>query len=779
MDQLLEKLQNLEKYKVDEEKGRKTEETKRKKEIASVKKSLSREIAATKGNVRKRNMEVGKLRQQLAKIEAKQYESAQKKTQTASKLDEALNKADKEHSQLEVELQAKLGEVGEAKGTLAYLEYAKDVLEKGGITLGAEPGAKAITQGGMESINGALQSMRAQFEEAEEHRLALQNEAGTTRVELEEEIDLLRNELHQLREENEGLRGELSRERATVRLQDERIEKLRGKLHMATAEMRQKVARIEELTESVAGANPEMQTAMEELAKQVSVTALVVSPPAEEQSPERAVGYTLPAGYSAGSVEEMLKDQSPERSIGYTQAPLYSASRVEDFSSSPERAVGYTLPSGYSAGSLQEVPATTSPFVRPANFQEDVYEVPQVRSPSPPVPRLAFPHGATAVNGGITAGAMAAAALSATTVPVGSVSRPLTPRSMGTGVSAGAGSIAVSASSNTVTRLETPLTITHGYNANLVGTPRPVQMPTVATARPLSTPRIRPPGTSGNVTMSADAQPRTHSPMSHGFSSPLRPTATATGSSVHRWPTPRAATSRAVVSVPALPNPPYAMASGAPQALRQVAGLSPEASARERGRAPIFAANASSVGAEYTGTRRPASSGRVVAVTATPPVAATSLAPAPIVMAPMTVRTEPGSNTVSVPMGRQRPLSAGATRQTLTSRHDALPAKPERHVSLATRGSAAAAHERSAPTLGSASVSAAPSSMVSETSESRPIQSDTAAQQHLDASGADRSAHSAFADAVHKVTAKALREYRQNHRPSVELQKAVPEGLGA
>jgi len=191
-----------------------------KKDLAASKKRLAREIASTKGNVRKKAMEVAKLKQNLGKLEKQQLDNSQKKQATTIRIDEVMQKAEQKRNATEAELQEKIGQVGESRGTLAYLEYAAEMLEKGIVLpkdhraelLAAESGRlqsladNEVQQDGVESPATAfaeasalameLNEARALLEESQEHNAELERDredAITSHDELREEMDVLRN----------------------------------------------------------------------------------------------------------------------------------------------------------------------------------------------------------------------------------------------------------------------------------------------------------------------------------------------------------------------------------------------------------------------------------------------------------------------------------------------------------------------------------------------------------------------------------------------------------
>eukprot|EP00931_Biecheleriopsis_adriatica_P105681 TRINITY_DN80226_c0_g1_i1.p1 TRINITY_DN80226_c0_g1~~TRINITY_DN80226_c0_g1_i1.p1 ORF type:complete len:587 (-),score=117.18 TRINITY_DN80226_c0_g1_i1:21-1748(-) len=238
VEQLLEKLDRLERYKSEEEKSRKKDDMQKRKDIAAAKKKLIREISQTKGHIRKRNMEAGRLRQSLQKLERQQMDSSQKKHLTAQKMEEAISKYEEKHNQTEVDLQEKIGQVSEANGLLAYLEYAQEMLEQG-VILGSDPRAlmsftEADARNGHEhgdvSLSSAeasplaaeLAELKVRYEEADEERLKLRSQleevmsAEGDKSNSKSQGEEMAVQLEQLREENAELRRQNEELQAAV-----------------------------------------------------------------------------------------------------------------------------------------------------------------------------------------------------------------------------------------------------------------------------------------------------------------------------------------------------------------------------------------------------------------------------------------------------------------------------------------------------------------------------------------------------------------------------------
>eukprot|EP00441_Pelagodinium_beii_P032380 CAMPEP_0197641468 /NCGR_PEP_ID=MMETSP1338-20131121/15430_1 /TAXON_ID=43686 ORGANISM="Pelagodinium beii, Strain RCC1491" /NCGR_SAMPLE_ID=MMETSP1338 /ASSEMBLY_ACC=CAM_ASM_000754 /LENGTH=597 /DNA_ID=CAMNT_0043214461 /DNA_START=78 /DNA_END=1868 /DNA_ORIENTATION=- len=224
VDELVAKLQDLEKFKIDEEKTRKKDEKQKQKELELARKKLSRQIAQTKGNLKKRSSEAGKLRQSLQKLEKQQLDSSKHKTATAQKIEEKIHRFEDKHNSTEVDLHDKLSQVSEASGLLAYLEYAQEMLDQG-VILGTDPKA-ALTASSPENASlldteastlastDATRITEAMSKEMLEMRVRLREaEArvqGTTGKFESEELARLRRENSELRKENQELRARMN-----------------------------------------------------------------------------------------------------------------------------------------------------------------------------------------------------------------------------------------------------------------------------------------------------------------------------------------------------------------------------------------------------------------------------------------------------------------------------------------------------------------------------------------------------------------------------------------
>eukprot|EP00933_Yihiella_yeosuensis_P084938 TRINITY_DN9968_c0_g1_i2.p1 TRINITY_DN9968_c0_g1~~TRINITY_DN9968_c0_g1_i2.p1 ORF type:complete len:621 (-),score=135.42 TRINITY_DN9968_c0_g1_i2:110-1972(-) len=232
VEQLLEKLHSLERYKIEEEKWRKKDEMQRKKELAAAKKRISREIAQTKGALRKRNMEAQKLKQNLSKYERQVADSTSRKNATTQRIEEKIHSWEDKHNHTEVELTDKIGQVGEANGLLAYLEYAQAMLEQGVMMSHDSKAAQMMVDEGrrhalahdsvgdshdmsgmsQEGLARELAELRMQYEECEEHRQLLLKQLDSQRrpPTESEELMLLREENKALLHENEELQKRLA-----------------------------------------------------------------------------------------------------------------------------------------------------------------------------------------------------------------------------------------------------------------------------------------------------------------------------------------------------------------------------------------------------------------------------------------------------------------------------------------------------------------------------------------------------------------------------------------
>ncbi|CAK0796006.1 unnamed protein product, partial [Prorocentrum cordatum] len=198
----------------------------RSRELAERKKSLSRQIASSRGQLRKRSLEANGLQQKLTRVEQEELEAMQRRLETAKKHDEALSKVSRRQRQLEAELREKAAQLGEARGTLAYLEYAQEMLERG-VALppaheappprprlsGSSAPADSFEQlGGSGASHDEAAYLRFQLretqlrlEELEEERALLEQDGESEKRSHQDQLAALTGELQRVRTENEAL----------------------------------------------------------------------------------------------------------------------------------------------------------------------------------------------------------------------------------------------------------------------------------------------------------------------------------------------------------------------------------------------------------------------------------------------------------------------------------------------------------------------------------------------------------------------------------------------
>jgi len=252
LEELLGELDTLKKYRSEEEKQKKKDETHHKRELQVSKKKLTREIQSVKSTVRKRHGEVQRLRKALERIEKQEEESKQKRLVTTTRLSELLHKAEQKHHTTEAELQERIGKEGEARGTLAYLEYAQQMLERG-VHLDMDPAAKlmaaehgrmqALTEGdtyGSEmdehedkALLSELDEYRHRFDEMNEERKAMEA-VKTQQNAAHDEISRLKDELEHIRSEKDALHSQLDAANEALKKQEDAIEELSSRAGSTT-----------------------------------------------------------------------------------------------------------------------------------------------------------------------------------------------------------------------------------------------------------------------------------------------------------------------------------------------------------------------------------------------------------------------------------------------------------------------------------------------------------------------------------------------------------------
>lgn len=209
---MLERVGELEKYKKEEEKERRKEETQKKKDFAASKKKVQREIQSTTKDVRKGEKEATKLDGQVRKLEKQISDSFEKKSKTEEKFDEVIEVKATKQRELEKQLSIKMEETGKAGGRLAHLEFAQKMLEAG-VIVSTDPA---------DSVNGSFSMVNKSLSEKES------TSVGKTELSKEdaEEIELLRDEVGRLTEDNNALCAKLEANFRMIKAQEQRIESM-------------------------------------------------------------------------------------------------------------------------------------------------------------------------------------------------------------------------------------------------------------------------------------------------------------------------------------------------------------------------------------------------------------------------------------------------------------------------------------------------------------------------------------------------------------------------
>lgn len=188
--QLLEKVQELEKYKREEEREKKKEELQKRKMIITAKRRLKKEVEHTKHDVKKQDMETARCNRAVNHVMKVEEGITSKKAKAVEKFDEGLTKAQAKHNTGSAALQKKMEAAGTARGKLLHLEFAARMLETGFIV---PTGPDAIEDGKKKK---ALTNGDSQFQDA-----------------LMDELAVLRDETDALQQEHEQLLIELQESR--------------------------------------------------------------------------------------------------------------------------------------------------------------------------------------------------------------------------------------------------------------------------------------------------------------------------------------------------------------------------------------------------------------------------------------------------------------------------------------------------------------------------------------------------------------------------------------
>lgn len=128
---LMDKVRQLELYKLEEEKEKKRIEGQRKKELLVAKKQLTKEIQTASKLVKKSEQAASKVAQTLSMVEHKVEQEAARRLQQLQQMEQEAAKVMSKRAELTGMLTDRMAEVGEAKGRLAHAEMAAKMLEMG------------------------------------------------------------------------------------------------------------------------------------------------------------------------------------------------------------------------------------------------------------------------------------------------------------------------------------------------------------------------------------------------------------------------------------------------------------------------------------------------------------------------------------------------------------------------------------------------------------------------------------------------------------------------
>eukprot|EP00929_Paragymnodinium_shiwhaense_P119883 TRINITY_DN9179_c0_g1_i1.p1 TRINITY_DN9179_c0_g1~~TRINITY_DN9179_c0_g1_i1.p1 ORF type:complete len:594 (+),score=145.93 TRINITY_DN9179_c0_g1_i1:42-1823(+) len=234
-EELLSRVQTLEKYRKDEEKERKKEELARKKELQAAKKRVDKEIATTKGELRKQEQGATKLHAGLNRLQNTHNAAVHKKSAELQKCDDVVNRVQQKHHETEAELQSRMSNIGLAKGKLEHLEFARQMLEKGVIVdISGEGGGGVGMPHGLGAQ--AIHDVRTNGQPQALQDMGMAGEASSA---YEAELSALHATVQDVTEENSALKARLAEFEGTIREQEAAILELAGTTSNASGSMQQ------------------------------------------------------------------------------------------------------------------------------------------------------------------------------------------------------------------------------------------------------------------------------------------------------------------------------------------------------------------------------------------------------------------------------------------------------------------------------------------------------------------------------------------------------------
>lgn len=131
VEELSSTLQEVEKSWQQEVRQRNEEEKKHKRELVAAKKLITREVRSASGAVRKKEMEAKRMEQRITHVDKQKEQVGQTKARQVERYDQKLGQCENRRNDFEDTLHTKMADLGEAKGRLAHVKFAEQMLAKG------------------------------------------------------------------------------------------------------------------------------------------------------------------------------------------------------------------------------------------------------------------------------------------------------------------------------------------------------------------------------------------------------------------------------------------------------------------------------------------------------------------------------------------------------------------------------------------------------------------------------------------------------------------------
>ena len=212
------RMKELEAARKDDERQKKLAERKRAQELREAKKKLARELQGAQRMLTRSEQEVNKLTGQLTRTEQQAAQATVKKNREGEKAEEGIGRIRQKHGKVNNVLREKMANVGQARGRLAHVQFAMAMLEKGVIVAVGEDAAPMQSPDNTMLSPQQQRRVRAPRRTVDEDGNPVEDEGeegeeieGETEEDYEGEGSSgLREELEQLKEENQKLREHLA-----------------------------------------------------------------------------------------------------------------------------------------------------------------------------------------------------------------------------------------------------------------------------------------------------------------------------------------------------------------------------------------------------------------------------------------------------------------------------------------------------------------------------------------------------------------------------------------